>query len=141
MGVSKTTPTGVTFFQSIGSNGRAHRSVEDENTFGEGGLEFFGKIVRHGLALRAEFWSDLGGSQEQIYASRYVDGFAFRGRRSQFKKIKMAAGKEAWSLEDLVDFEVAVHQSTEIGPEVGREVVLLTPKKTCSTTVIFSDSQ
>lgn len=34
----------------------------------------------------------------------------------------MAAGKEAWSLEDLVDFEVAVHRSTEIDPKVGREV-------------------
>ncbi|MDA7881433.1 DUF2868 domain-containing protein [Akkermansiaceae bacterium] len=34
----------------------------------------------------------------------------------------MAAGKEAWSLEDLVDFEVAVHQSPTVDSEVGREV-------------------
>ena len=34
----------------------------------------------------------------------------------------MAAGKEAWSLEDLVDFEVAVHQSASVDAKVGREV-------------------
>jgi len=34
----------------------------------------------------------------------------------------MAAGKEAWSLEDLVDFEVAVHQSPSVDAAVGRIV-------------------
>ena len=52
-------------------------AVEDEDSLGEGLLEFAGKIVRHGLVLRGDFWSDLGASQEQIYKSRYVDGFAF----------------------------------------------------------------
>ena len=40
----------------------------------------------------------------------------------KFTGIKMAAGNEAWSLEDLVDFEVAVHASSTIEAEVGREV-------------------
>ncbi|YCM44192.1 DUF2868 domain-containing protein [Verrucomicrobiaceae bacterium 227] len=34
----------------------------------------------------------------------------------------MAAGKKGWNLEDLVDFEVAVHQSPGVEAEVGREV-------------------
>ena len=34
----------------------------------------------------------------------------------------MAVGKKGWNLEDLVDFEVAVHQSSTVDAEVGREV-------------------
>jgi len=34
----------------------------------------------------------------------------------------MAVGKKGWNLEDLVDFEVAVHQSSTVAAEVGREV-------------------
>ena len=34
----------------------------------------------------------------------------------------MAVGKKGWNLEDLVDFEVAVHQSPAVEAEVGREV-------------------
>jgi len=34
----------------------------------------------------------------------------------------MAVGKKGWNLEDLVDFEVAVHQSPTVDAEVGREV-------------------
>ena len=73
--VCEAAATGVAFFQAVASNSGPHRSVEDKNAFGEGGFEFVGEIVRHGLALQAEFWSDLVASQEQIYASRYVDGF------------------------------------------------------------------
>ena len=73
--VCEAVATSVAFFQAVSSDSRPHRSVEDENAFSEGGFEFVGKIVRHGLALQAEFWSDLVASQEQIYVSRYVDGF------------------------------------------------------------------
>lgn len=34
----------------------------------------------------------------------------------------MAGGRKAWNLEDLVDFEIAVHQSKEVPAELGREV-------------------
>ncbi|MFT6178870.1 MAG: hypothetical protein ACJA1W_001212 [Akkermansiaceae bacterium] len=34
----------------------------------------------------------------------------------------MAAGRKTWSLEDLVDFEVAVQQSSTVEAEVGRRI-------------------
>ena len=49
-------------------------------------------------------------------------GLHFRGGRDKVSQ-RMAAGrKDSWSLEDLVDFEVAVAKSPGVSPEVAREI-------------------
>ena len=68
---------GVGFVQFVAANGGAHRSIEDHDAFRKGGFELAAGIVGHRLAFRAQIRLNPVGWQVQIYASRYVDGFAF----------------------------------------------------------------